>query len=134
MAEASVAADHREPRARPCLAIARDIAVAALAVAVAGAATAGDDDTASPASASPAFPRGLVELKRQATGRGTPEETTKTNLKLDVFPVDRALSLLRLELPSLTTRRRSRAARSIPRSATSRRASAFVPSTSQGRS
>ncbi len=25
----------------------------------------------------------LVELKRQATSRGTPEETTKTNLKLD---------------------------------------------------
>jgi hypothetical protein len=45
------------------------------------------------------FPRGLVELKRQATSRGTPEETTKTNLKFDYFPHEGAVSLLRLELP-----------------------------------
>jgi hypothetical protein len=43
-------------------------------------------------------PSGLVELKRQATARGTAEETTKTNLKLDWFP-EGTVSLLRLELP-----------------------------------
>ena len=43
-------------------------------------------------------PRGLVELKRQATSRGTPEETTKTNLKFDWF-AEGPVSLLRLELP-----------------------------------
>lgn len=45
------------------------------------------------------FARGLVELKRQATSRGTPEETTKTNLKLDYFLHEGSVSLLRLELP-----------------------------------
>ena len=44
-------------------------------------------------------PRGLIELKRQATSRGTPEETTKTNLKFDFFPHEGAVALLRLELP-----------------------------------
>jgi hypothetical protein len=43
-------------------------------------------------------PQGLVELKRQATSRGTPEEATKTNLKFDFFP-EGPVSLLRLELP-----------------------------------
>jgi hypothetical protein len=47
----------------------------------------------------PVFPRGLVEVKRQATARGTPEETTKTNLKFDWFPQGGAVALLRLELP-----------------------------------
>jgi hypothetical protein len=42
--------------------------------------------------------KGLVEFKRQATARGTPEETTKTNLKFDWFP-EGPVSLLRLELP-----------------------------------
>lgn len=41
---------------------------------------------------------GLVELKRQATSRGTAEEATKTNLKFDWFP-EGPVSLLRLELP-----------------------------------
>ena len=45
------------------------------------------------------YSRGLVELKRQATARGTPEETTRTNLKFDYFPADGTVSLLRLELP-----------------------------------
>ena len=40
-----------------------------------------------------------MELKRQATARGTPEETTKTNLKFDYFPQAGVVALLRLELP-----------------------------------
>ena len=60
---------------------------------------AADDEPAATTSTGPADFRGLVELKRQATSRGTPEETTKTNLKLDWFPVAGAVSLLRLELP-----------------------------------
>lgn len=55
--------------------------------------------TATQASAADDFPHGLIELKRQATSRGTPEETTKTNLKFDYFPQDSAVGLLRLELP-----------------------------------
>ena len=51
------------------------------------------------AGAAEPFSRGLVELKRQATSRGTPEETTKTNLKFDYFLHEGAVSLLRLELP-----------------------------------
>ena len=71
-----------------------------LALAAAFAARADDEDVGSqPASARPAHSRGLVELKRQATARGTPEETTKTNLKFDYFPSEGTVSLLRLELP-----------------------------------
>jgi len=51
------------------------------------------------AAIAPAAADGLVELKRQATARGTPEETTKTNLKFDWFPAEGAVSLLRIELP-----------------------------------
>ena len=40
----------------------------------------------------------LVELKREATNRGTPEETTKTQIKIDAF-LDGIVSLLRLEVP-----------------------------------
>ena len=45
------------------------------------------------------YSHGLIELKRQATSRGTPEETTKTNLKFDYFPDHSIVGLLRLELP-----------------------------------
>jgi len=71
-----------------------------LALATAGAASADDDvekDKTTPASRE--FSHGLIELKRQATARGTPEETTKTNLKFDYFPQADVVSLLRLELP-----------------------------------
>ena len=43
-------------------------------------------------------PRGRIELKRQATNRGTPEETTKTQLKIDAY-LEGFVSLLRLEAP-----------------------------------
>ena len=63
----------------------------------AGTAYAADDEQeAAPAAF---FPRGLVELKRQATARGTPDETTKTQLKLDLFVPDSVVAFLRLELP-----------------------------------
>jgi len=72
-----------------------------LALATAGVVHAADDDADNPrtTSAKPEFSHGLIELKRQATARGTPEETTKTNLKFDYFPQDDVVSLLRLELP-----------------------------------
>jgi hypothetical protein len=64
-----------------------------------GSAQAGDDssDPAESAAGSK-FPRGRIELKRQATERGTVEETTKTQLKIDAY-LDGFVSLLRLEAP-----------------------------------
>ena len=41
---------------------------------------------------------GRVEVKRQDTARGTPGESTKTNLKLDTFH-DGPVELLRVEIP-----------------------------------
>ena len=42
--------------------------------------------------------RGKIELKRQATDRGTPGESSKTQLKIDAH-LEGLVSLLRLELP-----------------------------------
>ena len=42
--------------------------------------------------------RWRLELKRQSTARGTPSESTKTNLKIERLP-DGAVSLIRLEIP-----------------------------------
>jgi hypothetical protein len=75
------------------------VAVAVLALLAAGAAIADDEDTDGALPVSPAYSHGLVELKRQSTARGTPQETTKTNLKFDYFPQQGVVSLLRLELP-----------------------------------
>jgi len=50
------------------------------------------------AQEAPARQHWLVELKRQASERGTAEEATKTNFKLDYVP-EGPVSLLRLELP-----------------------------------
>lgn len=63
------------------------------------AAVAADDEGPAGAVAARAHSHGLIELKRQATSHGTPEETTKTNLKFDYFPPEGVVSLLRLELP-----------------------------------
>ena len=63
------------------------------------ASAAEDADTARVTSTSPEFSHGLIELKRQATAHGTPEEKTKTDLKFDYVPQEGAVSLLRLELP-----------------------------------
>jgi hypothetical protein len=43
-------------------------------------------------------PRFLLELKREATNRGTPEETSKSQIKIDAF-FDGVVSLLRLQVP-----------------------------------
>ena len=52
--------------------------------------------------AEPPAPRaawhGKIELKREATSRGTPEETTKTAIKIDTF-LDGPVSLLRIDMP-----------------------------------
>lgn len=69
----------------------------ALACGVGAGPARGADGDAQPAAAS--FPRGLVELKRQATARGTPDETTRTQVKFDLFPQHAIVALLRLELP-----------------------------------
>ena len=42
--------------------------------------------------------RGRLELKRINTSRGTPEETTRTALRVETF-LDGAVSLLRVDLP-----------------------------------
>jgi hypothetical protein len=73
--------------------------VLVLACVLAGAAGATGDDADRTPSTSPAASRGLIELKRQATARGTPDETTKINLKFDHFPQHDTVALLRLELP-----------------------------------
>lgn len=73
-------------------------AIAMATTAVAGPGGAGADSGLS-ANARADFTRGLIELKRQATDRGTTDETTKTNLKFDVFPSHGAVALLRLEVP-----------------------------------
>jgi hypothetical protein len=78
----------------------RVLAVAIALTAAEQASAAGEEtDSAKPAAPERSFSRGLVELKRQATSRGTPEETTKTNLKFDYFPEEGIVALLRLELP-----------------------------------
>jgi hypothetical protein len=73
--------------------------VAAVAVLAAAGAARGEEaaGTADPPQ-SRERTRWLVEIKRQATARGTPEETTKSQLKFDYFP-EGPVSLLRLELP-----------------------------------
>lgn len=42
--------------------------------------------------------RGLIELKRQNTSRNTPEESTKTQLKIDTY-FDGLISLFRIQIP-----------------------------------
>jgi hypothetical protein len=49
-------------------------------------------------SAEKRFWQGRVELKRENTERGTPEETTKTTVKIEMYPPG-VLSLVRLEVP-----------------------------------
>jgi len=67
---------------------------------VSGVAQAGDDDLTVVAAddTSKVKQRGRIELKREDTSRGTPEETTKTLLKISAF-LDGPISMLRLELP-----------------------------------
>ncbi len=72
--------------------------LAALAASSAGAARGEEAAAAGIPPGAGAAKRWLVEFKRQATERGTPEETTKTQLKLEYLP-DGPVTLLRLEVP-----------------------------------
>jgi hypothetical protein len=64
-----------------------------------GAALAGDDSFDREESTTEKMvPRGRIELKREATNRGTPEETTKTILKMSAY-LEGVVSLFRLEVP-----------------------------------
>jgi hypothetical protein len=70
-----------------------------LLLTLSSSALAGDDSFDGAESPTEKFvPRGRIELKRQATNRGTAEETTKTQLKIDAY-LDGFVWLLRLEAP-----------------------------------
>ena len=75
------------------------IPLAVLALMTSGAADAADAESGGSTATVAGDTNGLFEFKRQNTSRGTPEETTKTNLKFDYFPPEGVVSLLRLELP-----------------------------------
>jgi len=76
--------------------IARPAAFALACALAAGAAAQvpGDSDAGSPG----AEWRGRLEIKRQNTSRGTPEESTRTTLRVETF-FDGPLSLLRFDFP-----------------------------------
>ena len=70
-----------------------------LMLTLSGSALAGDDSFDREESTTEKMvPRGRIELKREATNRGTPEETTKTILKISSY-LEGVVSLLRLEVP-----------------------------------
>jgi hypothetical protein len=73
-------------------------ATAFLLVLAAGMAGAVDDSSGEGAGGTERGHHFLIELKREATNRGTPEETTKTQIKIDAF-FNGIVSLLRLEVP-----------------------------------
>jgi hypothetical protein len=74
--------------------------VGLLMLILSGAGHAGENDPApQPAGAAvEEAPRGRIELKRDMTNRGTPEESTRTWLKIDAFKKG-TIALLRLEIP-----------------------------------
>lgn len=73
-------------------------AVVLLFLLVAGTVRADDDSSGKGAGGTERRPRFLLELKREATNRGTPEETTKSQIKIDAI-LDGIVSLLRLQVP-----------------------------------
>jgi hypothetical protein len=80
---------------------ARAVALGAVALGAVAATAASGTEAAQgegESAAAAARTRWLVELKRQSTARGTPEESTKSQVKIDYFP-DGPVSLLRLEMP-----------------------------------
>jgi hypothetical protein len=75
------------------------LTIVLLLLALPGFVQAGEDSESTQANAAPQEVRhGRIELKRQNTDRGTPDETTKTTLKIDAY-LDGVVSLLRLEVP-----------------------------------
>jgi hypothetical protein len=74
------------------------IAAGLLAILWASMARPADVSPAQGTSVAENGPRFLIELKREATSRGTPEETTKSQIKIDAL-LDGIVSLMRVELP-----------------------------------
>ena len=68
-------------------------AVVFLVLSAAGAALAADESSGKGEGGTEQRHHFFVELKREATNRGTPGETTKTQIKIDTF-LDRIVSLL----------------------------------------
>jgi hypothetical protein len=64
----------------------------------AGMVQAADDSSSEDAGGTERGHHFRLELKREATNRGTPDETTKTQIKIDAL-FDGVVSLLRLEVP-----------------------------------
>jgi hypothetical protein len=73
-------------------------AVAFLVLLMMDTARAAEDSSGKGAGATEQKHHFLFELKREATNRGTAEETTKTQIKIDAL-LDGVVSLLRLEVP-----------------------------------
>ncbi len=73
-------------------------ATALLLLLVASVAQADEDSPGKLGGDRKEVPRFYIELKRENTNRGTPEETTKTQIKIDAF-LDGIVSLLRLQVP-----------------------------------
>jgi len=73
-------------------------AAALLALLGASMAQAEDDSSGKLAGDSKGAPRFRLELKREFTNRGTPDETSRTQIKIEGY-LDGVVSLLRLEVP-----------------------------------
>jgi hypothetical protein len=76
----------------------RFLAAALLGLLVASMAQADEDSPGKLAGDRKEVPRFYFELKREFTNRGTPEETSKTQIKIIAY-LDGIVSLLRLEVP-----------------------------------
>jgi hypothetical protein len=76
----------------------RFLVAALLVLLVASMAQADDDSPGKLTGDHKEVPRFYIELKRDDTSRGTPEETTKTQIKIDAY-LDGIVSLLRLQVP-----------------------------------
>ncbi len=99
--KSSLAAGRHRFRMLPIMEKMPRLSLLLFAVGIAGAAplAAGADEGAGETAASAEAPRRwLVQFKRQATDRGTDDETTKSQVKFEYFP-DGMVNLLRLELP-----------------------------------
>jgi len=81
----------RKIQPRVCLLVAGLLMLAFLGIGYA-------DEDESTGSTSKDVLRFRIELKREATSRGTPEETTKTSLKIDAL-LQGAITLFRLDIP-----------------------------------
>ena len=74
------------------------LAVVLLGLLLTNSAQAADDSSGKATGGAEQKHQFLVELKREATNRGTPDETTKSQIKIDAL-LDGVVSLLRMEMP-----------------------------------